>query len=455
MIVTVQPFAGIYTITCGSLRKEYNHIREKGDGMKLGLVKKIVIAMVGVSMVTYGTSAFFIFYLKDIIAPGMKDWLYVSIVLSLGIFWTGLLGWIGASWLIKPLVRLTAAANEAADGNLLADIPLYRGQDEIRQLSESFRHMIAGLRQMIADISSNAAFTHDQAGLLSGGMLQAARQIELIAGATDTIAAGAGQQNDSAQSTLATVSRIELAAAAIGKQAEESQRISREMMRTIAQGEEIVRSLVDGMMSLAGSNRESIGFVRQLDGNAKEIRSISQAVKAIADQTNLLALNASIEAARAGTDGQGFAVVAGEIRKLAEQSSHAVSGIDELITGVESGIAAVVAQITAQEQLAIRESGKGAAAGEALDRIDQAVGQTAQAVDNIAAGIVEQIGQVGQAMVQTRHVGDIADRISTEIKQVAASVQEQMAVMQELSSSSDMLKSRADALQTNIKVFRC
>ncbi|MCD9020697.1 methyl-accepting chemotaxis protein [Cohnella silvisoli] len=422
--------------------------------MKLSIVKKTVAGITCVSIVTYGCSAFFIFYLKEIIAPGMSDWLYVSIVLLLGVFWTGLLGWIGASWLIKPLLRLTTVANEAATGNLQVEIPIHPSDDEIRLLSVSFQKMIANLQQMITGISGNVSFTYNQAGALSGGMEQAAKQIELIASVTETISKGAAEQAESALGTLTAVSQIQIAAGEIGEKAGESLAITKDMLATIKESENIVLSLVDGMMNLAQSNRESIGFVGELDENAKEIRTISRVVGGIADQTHLLALNASIEAARAGEYGQGFAVVAGEIRKLAEESSSAVKVIDQLITLMESGVAGVVNKTNAQEQLASRESRKGEAAKAALDRINLAVQETAQAVENISTSITGQMQQVESALVKTHEVGGIANQIANDIKQASSSVQEQMAVMEELSSSSEMLKSQADVLKSKINVFR-
>lgn len=422
--------------------------------MKYSLIKKIVAGITCVSIVTYGCSAAFIFYLKDIIAPNMSPWLYLSIVLLLGVFWSGLLGWLGAIWLIKPLLRLTAAANEAATGNLQVEIPVHRSDDEIRLLGLSFETMIAGLRQMIIGISGNISFTHSHAGVLSGGMAQAAQQMEQIAAATDTISNGAREQSRSAQATLTTVGQIRQAAGEIGNKAYESRILSKEMLETIGESEAIVRSMVDGMMNLASSNRESIVFTGELRDNAKEIRSISRVVGEISDQTHLLALNASIEAARAGDYGQGFAVVAGEVRKLAEQSSNAVQHINKLINRMESVVAVVVDRTSAQEQLATRESGNGEAAKAALDRISLSVQATAKAVEDIAASIAVQNRQVENALVQTNAVGDIAAHILTEINQVASSVQEQMSVMQELSASSDMLKGQADDLNAKIHVFR-
>ncbi|WNR44179.1 methyl-accepting chemotaxis protein [Paenibacillus roseipurpureus] len=435
------------------MNTKYNK-RSEGEVMKFGLVKKIVIGMTAVSIVTYGCSALFIFYLKDFIAPGMSEWTFLSIVLLLGIVWTGVLGWLGAAWLIKPLRRLTEAANEAATGNLKIQIPTYSSDDEIQQLSLSFERMIIGLRQIIKDISENVTFTYNHASSLSEGMDQAARQIERISGATETISRGTAEQEDLHVDILSAATRMKSSAAEISVKSGESRMVSMEMLKTISESGNIVRSLVDGMLSLAASNRESMAIVDDLHEDAKQIRSISQVVGGIADQTNLLALNASIEAARAGESGLGFAIVADEIRKLADASTKAVKHIDQLITRMESGVAAVVDKTKVQEQLASRESVKGDAAKAALDRINHAFEQTAHAVEQIALSLNEQMKQEENVHKKTREVGDIAGHISEDIRQVSASVQEQMSVMQELASSSELLTRQADDLHARIKVFQ-
>lgn len=419
-----------------------------------GLIRKIVLGIVSVSVVTYGCSAWFIFVVKDWIAPNMPSWSYISIILTLGVLWTGILGWLGAVWLIRPLLQLSAAANEAATGNLRVAIPQHAGKDEIQALSRSFETMIAGLRQMIADISSNSVFARRHAVALSGGMEQAAQQIEQIAGATDSIFRGASLQAASAEETLSAVQTIRHAAGEIGQQAETSKETAREMLTTLADSGRVVRSLVDGMAELAHTSRETHAIVAELRDNAGRIRGISQVVGGIAEQTHLLALNASIEAARAGEAGQGFAVVAGEIRKLAEESAEAVKHIDKLIGSMEAGVAGVVGKTDAQERLARREADKGEAAREALDRMDRAVRGTAEAVDDIARSIGVQLTQVENAILKTREVGSEADRIVERIGQVSNSVQEQTAVMQELAAASTEMENQADALHAKINFFR-
>lgn len=421
---------------------------------KIGLVSKIIVGILVVSVITYGCSAMFIFGLKDWIAPSMTTWVYISIILMLGILWTVVLGWLGAVWLVKPLRRLTVAANEAAKGNLRVAIPRHASRDEIYELSVSFEKMMTELRHMIASISASAEFAREQANALSGGMDQAAHQVEEIAGATEAISEGAAAQAEAAETTWNAVATIKRAAGDIDRQADTAKRLSEDMLTALASSHTVVRSLTDGMVELASFSRETMSLVQQLKDNAAHVRGISRMVGDIAEQTHLLALNAAIEAARAGDLGQGFAVVAGEIRKLAEESASAVNHIDQLITAMEQGVGDVVQRAQAQEQLAHREAEQGQTAIAAYNRVDQAVRETAHAVEDIAHSIAVQLAQITDVMSKIREVGDVADRIADRIRQVNSSMQQHMAVMQELASSSAELDSQADTLNEKTGVFQ-
>ena len=422
--------------------------------MKLSIVKKMVIGIVALSVTTYGCSAFFIFFLKPLIAPNMRDLLYIPIILGLGIFWTGLLGWLAARWFIGPLLKLAVVADEAATGNLKVEIPSRRSNDELRKLSLSFDKMIANLRHMIKEMTGNVALTRQNASTLSAAMNHAALRIESIAETVDTIASGADSQAESAKSTLASVERMAAAGEAIDEKGRRSRMLSEEMVRAIEESGSVVRSLLNGMRELALSNGESMQLVGKLNADAQQIGDISQAVGGIADQTHLLALNASIEAARAGEAGRGFAVVAGEIRKLAEQSAVAVKDINELLGQIETGVTRVVTKISAQEDIAVREQEHGETANRMFERLNEAVLETAGAIHEIADVVSGQSGLLKQALAETKEISQIADQISVGAREVASAVQDQTAIMQEIASSSDLLRGEADQLQSEIARFR-
>ncbi|NHN30858.1 methyl-accepting chemotaxis protein [Paenibacillus agricola] len=422
--------------------------------MPLGIVKKMVLGITSVSILTYGTSAFFIFVLKDTLAPQMSEWLYMAIVMGLGVFWTGFLGWLAARWLVSPLLRLTVAVNEAASGNLRVMIPIPKSNDELRTLSVSFNGMVDNLRQIISEISSNVSFTERNASALSSALQHAAHQIEKTAITIDGISKGADQQAQSTHHTFAAVGTITQAAEDVSTRANTALQLSHHMVTTTEESSIAIHSLVEGLLELSQSNIGTLDHVHKLDVTAQEIGHISKVVGEIADQTHLLALNASIESARAGEHGAGFAVVAVEIRKLAEKCSEAVRSINERIEHIQVQVHGVVTNISGQVQAVDQEAAQGGAIINALAGMMAATHETAGAVEAITHVIAGQIQQINHTLNQTHEIDKIAEHILTGAKEVAASTQEQTAVMQEIAASSEILSEHADQQKTTISIFR-
>lgn len=422
--------------------------------MKFSLISKMVFGIIAVSLITYGTSGFFIFVLKDYIAPQMQEWLYIGIILALGIFWTGLLGWLAAMYLVKPIVKLTKAVNEAATGKLNVIIPEHRSSDEIHILYASFTTMLNNLKQIITEITNNSTSTNRNASELSNALMQAAVQIESVSNTIVDISKGAEGQAESTRNTFATVERITDAAHDVSSKADQAFTLTKNMSQTLHDSEVIVHSLVEGMLDLAKSSEHSIEIVNQLDHNAQEINNISVVVREIADQTHLLALNASIEAARAGEQGLGFAVVATEIRKLAEQSTQAVNNINELIKQIQSQTGLVVDKITGQVNMISTEASKGEKVNQALTDIVEAVNHTSQAVKVIVEVVSEQGIEIQKTLDETRGIAAISNQIASGAREVSAYTQEQTAIMEEIAASSEVLRNNANLLNMKIKVFQ-
>lgn len=422
--------------------------------MKFGLVRKLVFGISGVSIITYGTSALFIFGLKPWLAPNMADWLYVSGVLALGILWTSFLGWLAAQFIIRPLLRLASVVDEAATGNLTVSIPEYRQDDEILLLHRSFSAMLGNLKQMIAELKENVTVTDQSAGSLSSAIGHAARQIETIAITIDRVAGGAATQAESAQTMLRSVERATATANEVSRQAEHAIDLSDAMVRTIAASADTFRSLVDGMTDISDTSEQTLAIVRKLETHAKEIGQISELVGELAAQTQLLALNASIEAAHAGEHGLGFSVVADQIRKLATDSSGAGEQINRLVRQMQEQANSVARETNHQVRLIRQEKGKGESANRALSEMTSSADETAKALQSIVDHMNGQAEHIRQSFTDAKEIAAIAATISDGSSRVADAAQEQTAVMQEIAASSDVLRNQADGLKRKTIVFR-
>ncbi|WP_245596007.1 methyl-accepting chemotaxis protein [Paenibacillus taiwanensis] len=422
--------------------------------MKFGLQKKMVLGILAVSTVTYTTSGFFIFVLKPYIAPSMSELAFDAIIFSLGIFWTCLLGWLAARFIVKPLVRLTRAAEEAAEGNLNVMLPTYPFHDEVQVLNHAFGKMIGNLQRMIQEIKSSVDVTTRNTVTLSDAMTHAAHQIEQISETADGMSHGAERQVSWSAQTTSTVEHIHTSAAAVRKRADETERMTAHMLETLSESERLLASIIDGMLNAASSGQASIATVQRLNGQAEQIGSISTTVREIADQTHLLALNASIEAARAGEQGAGFAVIASQVRKLAEQSATAVDDINDRIVQMQAEVVEAVRLITQQVETVNAEADKKEDAEQALQNIALVTRQASTAVHEIVESVNEQTERFATTLEQTRQMVAIAEEIAAGTRQVASATQEHTAVMEEMAASSDVLRGQADHLRAQIAIFK-
>lgn len=420
---------------------------------KFGIVKKMVLGITVVSAVTYGTSAFFLTVLKDVFSF-MPEWLFLLLTLALGIFWTGFLGYLAARWFVRPLLLLTEAAREAAGGNLRVSVQTDGADDEIRALNRAFMEMIGRLREMIAAIAEHSKSTDSHVSELRLAIDQATGQIESMTQQADAISDKTERQSESAGQLFESVRQMTDTAKDIARQAEDARKSANVMNGSIDKSRDIFRSLVEGMERLAVLNRDSMSIVTALNGYAEQIGSISGIVGDFADQTHLLALNASIEAARAGEEGNGFAVVAQAVKTLAEQSASAVKNIRTLIGQIQTEVGRVVDSISEQSSLSEQEAVRGVASAEALEVVTREADKVSGRVEDIAKRLAAQMELVVGALQDTQLMARATEAIRSGAGAVFSASQQQTAVMQEISASSETLKARSSALRETVSYFK-
>lgn len=280
----------------------------------------------------------FIFFVKDWVSLDIPSWLYITIILVMGVCWNGILGWIASRYLTRPIVKLSQVAQQVSSGDLTAEVPARRSQDELTVLYDAFRIMVSNLRGIVNDITDSTRTTSQNTQSLSEAITQAAEQIEMMSDAVEHIATGVEEQKHTSQQSLMTADEMLHDFQRMQKQSLGMTDLSGQMEQSVEQTKQTFSSLMKGMDELAASHNRSRDIMLLLEKEASDIEVITQSVKNIAEETGLLALNASIEAARAGEEGAGFAVVAQQIRKLADESKDSVHRINELISRVQQRI---------------------------------------------------------------------------------------------------------------------
>ncbi|SER62966.1 methyl-accepting chemotaxis protein [Salisediminibacterium halotolerans] len=425
-------------------------------GYRFSIKRKMVLGICTVAAVTYSMSAFFIFVVSDYVEAslGMSANGFIVLTFVLGIIWTGILGYLGARAIVRPLERLEKGAAKVASGDLKNGVDVPKSDDELRSLAQAYNQMIASLQTMFQDVNSHFSTTNEQVKTMRSASDQAAKQAETINRSVEEISGGAQQSAQSIQNASESIDDVRDTAAEVQAYAEKTDRLSSDMVRSLQESREVIEALVAGVEKLARENEGSLTSVQRLEENAAQVEEIISLVGNIAGQTNLLALNASIEAARAGEHGKGFAVVADEVRKLADQSTNAAASISDLITTMQKDVRSVVQIVSAQVEQANSEAKRGIAANKTMAGMAETVNEAAESVRTIYQLADQQLAAAEKTAQESQNVAAVAEETAAGTADAAEAVAEQTSMMQEIAASSEALLQQAESLKQTISRFK-
>ncbi|QWV92335.1 methyl-accepting chemotaxis protein [Geomonas oryzisoli] len=349
----------------------------------------------------------------------------IATLLALGLILALVLGVVITRLITRPLDKAVQVANRLAEGDLTVDV-VVDSKDETGQLQAAMGHMVQSLRGLVSQtvqISSSIASASTQ---LQGTSAQIATGAEEVASQTGTVATGSEEM----AATSADIARNCVLAAEASRQSTESAN----------QGAKVVQETIVGMDEIAGRVRRTSKTVEALGQRSEEIGDIVGTIEDIADQTNLLALNAAIEAARAGEQGRGFAVVADEVRALAERTSKATKEIGAMIKAIQGETRDAV---RAMDE-GVQEAEKGAASSQ----------RSGQALEEILRCISEVSLQVSQIATAAEQQTATTTEVTSNIQQITDVVQHTARGAEETAMAAAQLARQADELQTLVARFR-
>jgi methyl-accepting chemotaxis protein len=357
-----------------------------------------------------------------IMAEVNKQVLYSSIInlviLALGIFWV-----IRYARLLVNDIHAIQVSIDNADLNTQFNT---NQEDEMGQLKNSFDRFVGSIRDTLIQVSETAT-----------SVASASAQ---ISSSTEEMAAGSQEQTTQSEEIARAVEQMAKSIAVNSENAGEAAHTAEKAKGAAELGGKVVLDTVTGMKQIANVVRESAGTIQNLGKSSDQIGEIIGVIEHIADQTNLLALNAAIEAARAGEQGRGFAVVADEVRKLAEQTTKATKQIAGMIQQIQSdshGAVSTMANATKQVD-------------EGIVLADHA-GVSLQEIVQISQKVTHMVSQIA---VANEEQSSTSEQISKNMEAIASVTQETASGTQQIARAAEDLNRLTETLQSLVNQFK-
>ncbi|MGA1862148.1 methyl-accepting chemotaxis protein [Deferribacter thermophilus] len=326
---------------------------------------------------------------------------------------------------IKPIEALESLFAKIAQGDLTQTLKVER-RNEIGRIIEHVNNMVIQMNKALCEVNNSTKTVASSA--------------EALSASSNQMTAGAESQAERVSSVEVAVQEMTATITEISRNLEEINSEINTIRNSAETGREVIEETVEGISNLSNNVITSADKIKELGKASEQIGEILQVISDIADQTNLLALNAAIEAARAGEHGRGFAVVADEVRKLAERTAKATGEIDEMIKSIQNEVQSSVVQMDKGAKLA--EEGS------------MLVGNLKMSLEEIINGVLDVADKINAVASAVDQQSATSQEISNNMAEIATISQENASIAQENHNQAEMLKELAAKLQQIVDAFK-
>ncbi|MGY3176474.1 methyl-accepting chemotaxis protein [Pseudomonas sp. TE12234] len=333
--------------------------------------------------------------------------------------------WVITSLIVAPLRSVIRVAQQIASGDLSGTVEVTR-RDEIGQLMQAMQQMGAGLSHIVSG--------------LQAGIEQLATSAQSLSAVTEQTNLEVSSQKDETEQVATAMNQMTATVHDVARNAEEAAQAAQTADGKVESGQQVVRQSMARIEQLADSATSASSSIESLSAEIQNIGTVLGVIKSVAEQTNLLALNAAIEAARAGEQGRGFAVVADEVRALAKRTQQSTEEIERLVSALRTAAQTSVQQIQSSGELVKL------AVSDAL-QTESALGSIASAVS-----LIQQMNQ--QIAAAAEEQSSVAEEINRSVTSIRASADQSSLAMQGNAASSIELAQLGVELKGMVGHFR-
>lgn len=378
-----------------------------------------------------------------------------NMILALVVF-LPLLAYVFIAYLLS-ITHTVSLINESLvkikGGDLTCRVQM-ASNDELAQISNGINDLTAGIHGLLQQIASASGKVAVSTGQLTENIRQADTMTGRVTASIQKVALDSEKQLGAVKDTSVIVEGISAMMEEVAAGAAEMANLSDNAAQAASAGKTSIDQVVAQMGIVDGGSREAQVAAEKLKADSEQIGEIVTLISMVANQTNLLALNAAIEAARAGEHGKGFAVVADEVRKLAEQSDQAARQIKDVVTRNHSSIDHVVGAI----EQAVSDISKGVdmvnSAGGKFADINNQIGQVTERVAMIASAVHEAADGNQRIVGAIREVEKLSRNAAGEVANVTTATEEHSVSMRQMTVASQTMAELAEGLQSSVKKFR-
>lgn len=353
----------------------------------------------------------------------------------------------------RAIRHIVAVLEKAANGDLTGRVSMRR-KDEFGILGHSINSMISHMKILLNQVNQTSSLVESSSDDVAQTSKLLVTSSDEICKAIADIETGASAQAGEAEKCLQQMAGLSEKFNILSSNTSAIETISHDTKSYVTQGIDIIDKLNSRSKDTQEITNAIIEGITKLNDESKTIEGIVDVISSISDQTSLLSLNASIEAARAGDSGKGFAVVADEIRKLADESMHAVGGISDIITRINhqteltAETAKQAGQIVGSQQEALETTVK------LFHSINQHVEDLTSNLDNISRGIDQMSAAKDQTLSAIQSISDVSDQSASATTEVSATILDQLEAVKHLNDNADTLNHNSKDLLEAVSQFK-